>query len=145
MNKNRKQGRHSDLSTVLKRWKGWGLMVTSVVKGGTWKLPKKINTEESGLCHPLLDLNRHDASFTATRPNHKPMLKTCNFSATKTPPFWRLVNGPWTNFESRHRRMHSPQVNWMLHCELSRLNASLIEYRIIGVTSVNSWWIMIWL
>jgi hypothetical protein len=51
-----------------------------------------------GLCHPLPDLNRHDASFTAMRPNHKTHVKDLSFFSDQYTTILTLVNGPWTKF-----------------------------------------------
>jgi hypothetical protein len=36
------------------------------------------------------------------------MLKTCHFSATNTPPFLTLLNGPWTKFGPDIEEMNIP-------------------------------------
>jgi hypothetical protein len=70
-------------------------------------------TVESGLCHPLPDLNRHDASFTATRLNHKTMSYFSNqYHHSQGTPTQRPVD----KVRSRHRRMHSPQLNFPVEC-----------------------------
>jgi hypothetical protein len=68
-------------------------------------------TVESGLCHPLPDLNRHDASFTATRPNHKTHHDS---DACST---------------ARGQSLVPTSKNAFTPSELSQLNASPIEYR----------------
>jgi hypothetical protein len=69
-------------------------------------------TLESGLCHPLPDLNRHNANFAATRPNNKTHVKDLSFFSDQDTTIVTLGKQPVDKFESRHRRMHSPQVNF---------------------------------
>jgi hypothetical protein len=69
-------------------------------------------TVESGLRHPLPDLNRHDASFTATRPNHKTHVRDLSFFSDQCTTILTLGQRTVDKVRSRHRRMHSPQVHF---------------------------------
>jgi hypothetical protein len=65
------------------------------------------------------DLNRHDASFTATRPNHKTLVKDLSYFSDQYTTILTLGGErPMDKVRSRHRRMHPPQVHFpcrMLH------------------------------
>jgi hypothetical protein len=81
-------------------------------------------TVESGLRHPLPNMNRQDVGFTAMRPNHKTMFKTYHFSGTNTTHSDVCSTAPGQSLVPTSNSIHN-----FTPSKLSRLNASLIERR----------------